>query len=360
MGGAEKFMISMVNHFYNISYSPLVVLLSNDDTLANEINPAIPIFKVLKKSRFDVTVSKKIKKIIIDHGSSKIFCVNPYAFFLTKISFLGNTHYQIFLSPHTTKPFSFYNWFQTFVYYRLIGENDTLIYLCQAQQSYLSKKYLLPRSQHAVIYNGINTDVFNPDHFNEFDRKGLRSMHAIENNEKVILLVARINPEKRHLDALRALSIMHQQKNDIKPHLMIVGSGNAKLKQLLQSTALTMGLDNFVHFTGNQSDVRPFYFMSDIFTLTSESETFSMAALEAMSFGLPCALTDVGGAREMIFDGWNGSLAQPLHPLSIANAWVNALKKTQNGKAIRRFTAQRFSLSQMLSQYVALLSQPAR
>jgi len=360
MGGAEKFMISIVNHLYDISYAPVVVLLSNDDTLANEINPGVPLYKVLKNSRFDITVSKKIKKIIIDHGAQKIFCVNPYSYFLTKISFLSDSNVQIFLSPHTTKPFSLYNWFQTFVYYRLVGKKDMVIYLCNKQQAYLSKKYFLSASQHTVIYNGISTDAFNPVHFIDIDRNSFRSSFSIDKDDKVILLVARINPEKRHMDALKALSIIHHMKGVVKPHLMIVGSGNADLEQQLQSTVSALGLERYVHFAGNQSDVRLFYYISDIFTLTSESETFSIAALEAMAFGLPCALTDVGGAREMIVEDWNGSLANPLHPSSIANAWINALKNNRNGKAIRKFVEERFSLTKMLHQYVQLLSQPTR
>lgn len=359
MGGAEKFMISIVNHLFEIDFKPLVILLSNDDTLANEINSDIPIIKVLKNSRYDLSISNRIKKMIVDHGAHKIFCVNPYAYFLTKLSFLFDKHYQIFLSPHTTKPFSLYNWLQTFVYFRLIGKHDTLVYLCHRQQDYLTKKYHLPQCEQTVIYNGINTDTFNPALFEDRSRDSIRASYSIDKNDKLILLVARINPEKRHTDAITALSIIHQMKGVIKPHLMVVGSGNASLYSRLRQLVSNLQLDPYVHFAGNHSDVRTFYFIADIFTLTSESETFSIAALEAMAFGLPCALTDVGGAREMIVEDWNGTLANPLHPESIAKAWLNALKNNQNATSIRKYVEQRFSLPTMLNQYVNLLSKPA-
>ena len=358
MGGAEKFMISIVNHLYDIKYQPLVILLSNDDLLAPEITEGIPIVKVLKRSRYDISISSRIKHQIIAHGANKIFCVNPYSYFLTKLSFLSEQHYQIFLSPHTTKPFSLYNWFQTFLYYRFIGKKDTLVYLCHKQQQYLTKKYLLPDCAHRVIYNGINTDTFNPDLFKGMDRKNIRSSFSIDNNDKLILLVARINPEKRHTDAIHALSNIHKMRGVIKPHLMIVGAGNKTLSDKLIELVSILGLDGYVHFVGNHSDVRIFYYIADIFTLTSESETFSIAALEAMAFGLPCALTDVGGAREMIVEDWNGTLAHPLHPDSIAKAWLNALKNNRNGHSIRKHVEQHFSLPNMLNQYVNLLSQP--
>lgn len=358
MGGAEKFMISIVNHLFEIKYDPVVILLSNDETLANEIYAGIPIIKVLKKSRYDLSVSRRIKQQILAHGANKIFCVNPYSYFLTKLSFLFEHDYKIFLSPHTTKPFSFYNWFQTFVYFRLVGKHDTLVYLCNKQQDYLTKTYFLPNCEQSVIYNGINTDTFNPELFDDMDRDKIRASFSLDKNDKLILLVARINPEKRHTDALHALSIIHKMKGVIKPHLMIVGAGNNLLANKLKALVSNLTLDGYVHFVGNHSDVRIFYFIADIFTLTSESETFSIAALEAMAFGLPCALTDVGGAREMIVEDWNGTLANPLHPESIAKAWLSALKNNQNGHSIRENVERRFSLANMLNNYVKLLSQP--
>lgn len=358
MGGAEKFLISIVNHLFDIKYDPVVIILSNDVTLAHEITASIPVIKVLKNSRFDLSISHRIKQQIIIHGARKIFCVNPYSYFLTKLSFLFEDDYQIYLSPHTTKPFSFYNWFQTFVYYRFIGKQDTVIYLCNKQQDYLTKKYSLPACAQTVIYNGINTETFSPSHFIGKDRDRIRESFSIDKNDKLILLVARINPEKRHTDALNALSIVHKMRGVIKPHLMIVGSGNQRLSDRLKELVSILQLDGYVHFVGNHSDVRVFYFIADIFTLTSESETFSIAALEAMAFGLPCALTDVGGAREMIVEDWNGTLADPLHPDSIAKAWLNALKNNQNGHSIREHVEQRFSINSMLKQYVHLLSQP--
>ena len=88
MGGAEKFMISIVNHLSAIKYKPIVILLSNDDTLANEISTGVPVIKVLKTSRYDLSISLRIKQQIQSYSAQKIFCVNPYSYFLTKMAFL--------------------------------------------------------------------------------------------------------------------------------------------------------------------------------------------------------------------------------------------------------------------------------
>ena len=64
MGGAEKFLINLVNHFYHLEYKPLVVLLSEEKTLLNELDTRIKVVFILKKSRFDFFVSRRIKSTI--------------------------------------------------------------------------------------------------------------------------------------------------------------------------------------------------------------------------------------------------------------------------------------------------------
>jgi glycosyltransferase involved in cell wall biosynthesis len=98
--------------------------------------------------------------------------------------------------------------------------------------------------------------------------------------------------------------------------------------------------------------------ISSIFTLTSHSiETFSLAALEAMSFSLPCSLTDIGGANEMISEGINGFLTQPHNSFSIAESWNHLLNGQFDKQQIRGLVLQQFTSNKMLDQYINLLKQ---
>jgi glycosyltransferase involved in cell wall biosynthesis len=91
--------------------------------------------------------------------------------------------------------------------------------------------------------------------------------------------------------------------------------------------------------------------MADVFTLTSYSiETFSLAALEAMSSGVPCSLTNIGGAAEMIFDH-TGKLSQSRDPLSIAQSWFELLQKDFDPMSLHSYVAENFSLDKMLRNY---------
>jgi glycosyltransferase involved in cell wall biosynthesis len=86
-------------------------------------------------------------------------------------------------------------------------------------------------------------------------------------------------------------------------------------------------------------------------------ETFSVAALEAMAMGLPCVLTNIGGASEMVFNGFNGYLVQPRNPKSIMEGWVNAFRLTSNHnqKVISTFVQNNFDIEKCASMYQRII-----
>lgn len=355
MGGAEKFLISIVNDFQRKGKNPLLILLSKDNHLINELDDGIIVIKLIKKHRFDLGISKKIKNEIINRNINKVFCVNTYSFFLSKMSLLFEQNIEFYLSPHTTIAFSFYNYIQNIIYTRIIHKNDTVIYLCENQKKYYRKQYKLENNKELIVYNGVDTNKFDPNKY-EIDKVENKKIElGIPKNEKVILMVARIEKEKNHRIAIEALSKLRNIRNE-NIHLVFVGSGNDAYIKELESTALTLGIHKFIHFAGSSNDVGSYYMAADVFTLTSSSETFSIAALEAMSFGIPCALTNVGGAEEMIKKNINGGIMNSNDSVSIAEEWDSTLKKNYKREEIRKNIIEHFSIEKMLSEYCEILN----
>ena len=355
MGGAEKFLITLSNHLYQRSFSPNIILLSNDDQLISELHPLIPVYRVLKKTKYDLTVSKRINQLIDAIDPHIVMCINTYSFFLTRLGQLFKQKQKFILSPHSTIPFSRYNYFQNLIYFRVLHPSDCILYLCEAQKSFLKNLYGLSKHQSSIVYNGIDTNYFNPDMSNELAEKTLRAKCGVLDKDKVIVQVARLQKEKCHADAIMALALLNADRKKPGVHLFIVGSGNMDYISSLQSIVRKEKLEQYVHFVGNQSDVRPFLQIADLFTLTSESETFSIAALEAMAFGLPVVITDVGGAREMVVSGLNGCLVKPHNIFELAKAWKNTLDMNLDSKQIRNHIIKNFSIHHMVDRYVDLL-----
>jgi glycosyltransferase involved in cell wall biosynthesis len=75
-----------------------------------------------------------------------------------------------------------------------------------------------------------------------------------------------------------------------------------------------------------------------------------------MSFGLPCALTDVGGANEMIDENINGKLMRVNDIESISNTWYHVLNNGYNKTIIRNYVINNFEIKKMLDTYINILN----
>ena len=135
--------------------------------------------------------------------------------------------------------------------------------------------------------------------------------------------------------------------------MLFVGGGT--LFDQCRRYADQQDIREFIKFAGPQEDVRPFYWASNLFTLCSTAvETFSFAALEAMACGLPCVLTEIGGANEMINEGLNGYLCQP-NDQDIALKWSKALNTKFSAQVIHEYTYKYFSVERMTDEYKQFL-----
>lgn len=356
VGGAEKFLITLVNQLPQDAFEPHIILLSKDETLKHELSANVFVHKVIRRSRFDFSIAKRIKRLIDVISPEIVMCINTYSFFLTKLGYSANAPYRFILSPHTTIPFSTYNYLQSMVYYRKVSPKDVVLYLCNAQMRYINTTYKLAMHNKKVIYNGIDTSYYNPEKISNTELTSLLQSLNISSHEKIIVQVARVQKEKRHEDAIEALAILNKKLVPSKVHLLIVGGGDADKIAMLQNRVHQLGLDDHVHFLGSRQDVRLYYKAASLFTLTSESETFSLAALEAMAFGLPAVLTNVGGAAEMITDYQNGFLVSPRDPEKIADGWQKALSHPFDSSAIRKQVVDHFSIDQMVRNYLQVFS----
>lgn len=350
IGGAEKFLIAVVNHFSRLGFPTYLIILSNDAGLVHELDSKVIVKRFIKNMKWDIHYPFRIKAYLQAQGIVKVFCVNPYAFFIAKLGFLWNQEVRFYLSLHSTIPLTWQHFFKNLICYRVVSQNDTILYLCNNQKCYLQTKYHIPAASSRIINNGIDTNYFDPQLLSTYDYYDIRHALGFCSSDQLIVQVARVSPEKGHLFAIKALQILHTQYHR-KAHLLFIGDGADPFIDFLKAQTQKLNLVPYVHFLGAHSDVRKFYKIADAFALTSSSETFSIAALEAMAYGLPCALTDVGGANEMVQEGLNGCLAKPNDAVSIATSWYKILKHPLKGASIRNHFLANYTSQSMLAQY---------
>jgi len=107
-------------------------------------------------------------------------------------------------------------------------------------------------------------------------------------------------------DVVEAFSYVLQ--NGVKAKLLMVGDGPDRAKA--EQKCRELGMCNHVRFLGKQEKVEEILSISDLFMIPSGSETFGLAALEAMSCSVPVISSNIGGLPEVNVDGETGYLCE--------------------------------------------------
>jgi len=178
-----------------------------------------------------------------------------------------------------------------------------------------------------------------------------RSVMAKE-NERIITHISNFRKVKRIPDIIK---IFYQIQKEIPAKLMMVGDGPEKEKA--EYLCAELGITDKVIFFGNSHEIDRILSYSDLFLLPSETESFGLAALEAMASGVPVISSNSGGLPEVNFEGVSGYLSDVGNVEEMA---INALKILRDSKVLAVFkakaleTAKKFDITNILPLYEEL------
>jgi N-acetyl-alpha-D-glucosaminyl L-malate synthase BshA len=124
--------------------------------------------------------------------------------------------------------------------------------------------------------------------------------------EAVIVHVSNFRPVKR---VELVVEIFRRLRDRVRARLVMIGDGPERIP--VERQVDDLGLGEVVDFVGVQYDLVPWLSTADLFLLPSSQESFGLAALEAMSCGVPVVASRVGGLPEVITDGVTGFVCDP-------------------------------------------------
>ena len=160
----------------------------------------------------------------------------------------------------------------------------------------------VPSDRIRIVYNGVDTNRFSPEHRPKF-RRSVRRQLGIGDDTVCALIVAHDFRLKGLATLLRA---MRHLGNESRPvHLTVVGG---KRIAKWQRMARRLGVKSAVSFVGSQDDTVPYYAAADVYVHPTFYDSCSLVVLEAAACGLPVITTRLNGASELFKDGVQGWL----------------------------------------------------
>ncbi len=159
----------------------------------------------------------------------------------------------------------------------------------------------ISRSKAITIHNGIDATAFVPRR-----NSALRQELGLQDDAIIVGAVGNVRPSKGYDTLLQAA--VQLRSVDPRYHVVVAGQYDNALGWKLLRLRTRLGLDKSVHFLGFRNDVANLLNSLDVFVLSSDSEGFSLATVQAMACGVPVVVTRSGGPQEIVRDGANGLL----------------------------------------------------
>lgn len=287
----------------------LFVILNYVRILKN-IKPSV-VFVALKKDWFLVSLSSRIagvKNIILYLGIFRKIKNN------LKYKFVFNT-----LKPKV-----------------LVNSDSLKDYLLNTTDFFTQKN--LTR-----IYNGFSLPVLSGDSFN-FSKQLNIDKEAI-----IIGCAGRVSK-------IKGFDLLPEILNNLPNNVHVVIAGNDNYQPLVKEEIINSKHSSRIHFLGEQSNMDCFFRSIDIFLLSSRSEGMANVLNEAMSFGIPCVATKVGGSEECLDNGKYGYLCEIENTNQMADGINKIINKevVYDSDLLRNRIKNSFSLEAMIKNTINL------
>jgi glycosyltransferase involved in cell wall biosynthesis len=354
-GGSERKIVRLANRLKEEGVHVELACLNGPFTLEPGIRRDVPLLKLEREGKFSFRALWRLRQRLARERPATVLGVNLYQSLYVALATLLLPYRPRIVALVNTSTFRGHRVWKRF-YQFVLARFDLIVHGSDAQRRFWFKSGGQAWRNSTVVYNGVDSDHF--EYTGSFEAaKRLRASLGLKPDSLLLGTVGMCRPEKNQavlLETLRRLRVAR-----VDAHLVIAGDG--PLRKLLERRAAELALSDRVHFPGAVDDVRPILASLDVFVLPSVAvESFSNAALEAMSMGRPVILSDIGGAREMITDGVEGYVVSPTElparlPALIAALYADKRKRQLMGAAARNRAVNCFSVPAMVAAYRGLL-----
>lgn len=345
-GGSEMYAFTVASGLDPQKYRSAMCALDKGGAMEEEIRRAgIPFEVMNRRPGIDIGLMWRLYKLFRKH---KVSVVHTHHFNQLFYSLAGARLAGARII-HTEHSVEYFKRRRLRVALRLMSVFcDKILAIGEDGARVLREQVGIPRRKLEIIRAGINTDLFN------HSRSEARGALGLAESARVVIIVARLFPEKNHRLLLQAFSDVARRIESAK--LLIVGDGVER--DSIRSEIERLGLQDSVEMLGVRRDVARLLAASDVFVLSSDREGLPIAALEAMAARKPVVATGVGDLPLVVRDGETGRLVPASDAKAMAEALIEVLsdeeRSREMGERARSMVTEKFGLQAMIERHAAL------
>ena len=329
-GGLERTVVDLIASQRDAGHECRVICLFKLGLLARELLASgVRVDACGKRPGLDLRALRRARALIRQSPDAVIHTHNAMAHYYAVLASLGlpvkcriNTRHGMGGRTRSGR--------QEWLYRQSLRGTDYAVAVCEAARQRFAADGMRPQRALLSVPNGIRLERFRPA--DDVARQSLVAELGLPTGSRIIGTVGRLQPVKDHALLLRAFAKVRVQVPEAA--LVIVGDG--PLRAALEAQAEQAGLSDAVRFMGDRHDVPRLLTGMEVFALTSTSEGYSVALLEACASSLPIVATDVGGNREIVRHGINGRLVPSGDTAAIATALIALLRGGEQAAAMGR------------------------
>jgi glycosyltransferase involved in cell wall biosynthesis len=349
-GGLERVVIDLALAQKAAGDVPRVICLFERGSLADELtSQGIDVVACGKNAGLDPGALWRLRRALAtDAGDAVVHTHNLIAHDYTALALPGIRHRRLLNTRHGMGGTPTGR-LRRALYNASMRWTDHVAAVCEAARRNLIEREELPARKVASVPNGIRVESFKPA--SPKAHAALAQALGVPPATAIVGFVGRLNWAKDLPSLIRAFAIVHRSRSETA--LVLVGDG--ALREELTALAAGEGISDRVFFLCDRSDVRELLQGFDVFALSSVSEGYSIALLEACATALPIVATAVGGNAEIAQAGINAQLVVTRDPVALAAALESMLADPAGAMAMGRrgrdWALAHATVAQMLARY---------
>jgi len=356
VGGAERVTADVLRRLDRSRFEARMFFLHDAGVVGRELfRDGFAGCERIMKRRGDRLAALRLVSHLRSYRPHVVFCLDHHdAMTMGRLAGLVSGSHALIVASHATSLVGKPRLFDPLD--RLLMEfTRRVVAVSHSHAELLRRREGVERERIAVIENGIDLAAW--PFVSEDLRAESRAALGLKEDEKVVLMVAGLRPEKAHEVLIAATARLQDRGRRIR----VLLAGDGERRAAIESAAVALGVRASIEFLGTRRDIARLLHASDAVVLPSSAEALPLSLLEAMAAGTPVIASAVGSIPEVVRDGDTGLLIPPGDDASLADR-ISVILDDEPGAAglrtrARECVARRYSIDETAARYQTLFEE---